>query len=146
MCATSLTEWHVSLVKSSWKVSKYHLNIQQLCFCAQIEIPTRRSCKVFYDVPVGSNINKVFTEICCFSWKEKRKSKQKCCRILLLWCFLVPIRVLAASQCSNWGRETKSKIGIILWKSNEKTTFVAEKQQFCWKPATMIFCCSTHHL
>ena len=49
--------------------------MQQLCFCAQIEIPTRRSCKVFYDVPVGSNINKVFTEICCFFVKEKTKIK-----------------------------------------------------------------------
>ena len=101
-CAWCATEHHVPLVKSTWKVCKWHLKIQQLCFCTQIEIPTRRSCEVFYDVPVGSNINKVFTEICCFLWKKKRKSKAIWRRDLLLWSFLVPLRFSAASHGLNW--------------------------------------------
>ena len=59
--------------------------------------------------------SKVFTEICCFSWKKKRKLKAIWLRHLVLWSFLVSFCVLAASQGSNWSSASKCFTTNLLW-------------------------------
>ena len=61
--------------------------------------------RVFHHVPVGNHtLTKFLQKIVVFHARKSRKWRVICCRDLFLWSFLVPFRLLAPSQSSNWSR------------------------------------------
>ena len=106
-----------------WSSNSIFKNCQKSRFSEIFISQTRFWVQSSWSAPMLSMMLKATQHHCCRFSTKLLFSGIKC------WFFMI----IHISSCKNW-------------KSNEKTTFVAEKQQFCWKWATVMFCCSTHHL